>query len=166
MKFDSIKEKAKHCYAGALDHWDRNVGQSVIGQGALVKGSYPAFEALLPFILATQDEREEMRVFAHAFKGKPGDWLANAAQSENDTRLDVAWNQVVLRAREAGLELIDNWDVRQVGKLIELFPESVPAKYRGKPLTCYMADNEDCDWMVEPSSLLQSHEAAHPLIRG
>ena len=142
MKYESIKAKAKLIFAGGVADWPQ-LGAS------LAKGSSPAFQALLPFVLATKGEREEMRAFAEAFEAKRGDWVAGAAKSVNSPRIDVAWRQTVLRAREAGLQLIDNWDVRQVGKLIELFPDCVPAKYRGKQLTCYMADNEESDWMVE-----------------
>lgn len=146
MKIAAIKKKAQQLYAGALEHWDRG---AVTGFSPLLNASSPAFAALLPFVLATQHERAELRAFAQAFEAEPGDWLARAAQFGGGNRLDVAWNQVVLRAREAGLALIEQWDVRQVAKLIALFPECVPAKYRSKPLTCYMADNEDCDWLVE-----------------
>lgn len=145
MKFDQIKANAKRIYAGTMGEWDRG---PVTGFSPLLKGSRSAFDALIPFVLATQDEREEMREFAQAFEAKPSDWLANAAKSDRGKPLDTAWNQVVLRAREAGLEIIDNWDVRRVGKLIELFPESVPAKLRGKPLICEMGVEGDCDWIV------------------
>ena len=47
------------------------------------------------------------------------------------------------------MELISHWDVRRVERLIELFPASVPKKYHGKRLTCYMADNKHSDWMVD-----------------
>lgn len=43
---------------------------------------------------------------------------------------------------------IDNWDVRNVGKLIELFPNTVAARYRKLPITVYMADEDDCPWKV------------------
>jgi hypothetical protein len=144
MKFETIKSNAKKIFAGSLAaDWVRNVHAV---PGPLAKGSRESFDAVLPFILMGQAEREELREFAEAFKASPHDWLANKAKS-NDK--DSTWNQMVLRARGAGLKLINDWDVRQVGKLIELFPGCVPAKYRGKPLTCYMADNEACDWMVE-----------------
>ena len=133
--------------------------------GPLRKGSVPSFDALLPFVLATKNEREEMRDFADAFEARRGDWIAGAAKSASNTRLDVAWYQVVLRAREAGLELIDSWDVRMVGKLIELFPECVPERYRGKQLTCYMADNEDCDWMVEVVEPREEPDHLRPAMR-
>lgn len=56
-----------------------------------------------------------------------------------DTLLDV---------EKHGRAAINNWDVRAVGRLIELFPECVPAIYRRMKLTCYMADNEACEWIV------------------
>lgn len=152
MKFDTIKTNAKRLYAGALGRWDD--ARTMYGCGPLAKGTTPSFDALLPFVLATEAERQEMRNFAKMYNehfnqdGK--DWLASAAYPNADKdKIRVAWNQVVLRAREAGLDLIDKWDVRRVGKLIELFPEAVPARMRNKPLTCYVADNENGDWMVE-----------------
>ena len=146
MKYEAIKANAKKVFGGVVSHWPE---MSTVG-APLRKGSPPALDALLPFVLATKNEREEMREFAEQFEAKRGDWVGLAAKSEsNSKRLDVAWYQVVLRAREAGLQLIEKWDIRQVGKLIELFPDCVPKKYRGKKLVCFMADNENCDWMVE-----------------
>jgi hypothetical protein len=127
MKFESIK---KNCMVLLVE--------GVAGG----KGGEAGFAALLPFALATKGERDEMRVFAENFKPDRPDWLARSAKN-ND------WSAMVLRAREAGLKLIDNWDVRQVGKLIELFPACVPKKYHGKKLTCYEAYNKHSDWIVE-----------------
>lgn len=148
MKFETIKEKAKVLFREGVQQYGG-------------KGSQAAFDALLPFAVATKTEREEMRAFAEAFKSDGSDWLAQSAKPENSD----AWNQMVLRAREAGLQLIDNWDVREVGKLIELFPASVPAKYRANHLTCYMADNEGCDWMVEVAQPEASLERSRPAMR-
>lgn len=146
MKFETIKENARKIFVGTMGQWDRG---PLTGFSPLMKATSPAFTALLPFVLASRAERSEMREFASAFEASEKDWLANAANAKHGEGLDSAWNQVVLRAREAGVDLINNWDVRQVGKLIDLFPEAVPQKYRGVELTCYMADNEDCDWVVE-----------------
>lgn len=134
MKYDTIKANAKRIYAEGL-----------------LAG---AFDALLPFVLATASEREEMQAFAQSYNQHCNqdqkDWLANAACLRDDKKSwGTAWNQVVLRARETGLNLIDKWDVRRVGKLIELFPECVPAKMRNRQLNCFIADNADGDWMVE-----------------
>lgn len=143
MKFQAIKDNAKRLYADALNHWDHP--RNLYGHNSPLQTA-PAFDAVLPFVLATQAERSELRTFAESFQASKDDWLAISAQS--DGKLS-AFNRVVLKAREAGLELIDKWDVRQAGKLIELFPESVPAKYRNQPLVCSMADTDDCDWIVE-----------------
>lgn len=56
MKFEAIKAKAKLIFGGAIQEWPTG---TVIG-GPLRKGSAPAFEALLPFVLATKGERDEM----------------------------------------------------------------------------------------------------------
>ena len=55
------------------------------------------------------------------------------------------------------LGFIDRWDVREVGTLIKLFPDSIPAKFRSYSITAYMAGDEDSTWMVSfdrPESLL------------
>lgn len=144
MKFETIKANAKRLFVGAMAaDWDRNPHVLL---SPLQKGSTASFDAVLPFILASQSEREEMREFARTYQASEDDLLAARAKSDGK---DSAWNQVVLRAREAGLQLINDWDVRMVGKLIELFPGCVPRRYVGAQLTCYIADNEDCDWMVE-----------------
>lgn len=49
---------------------------------------------------------------------------------------------------ERGATLIRNWDVRNVGKLVKLFPTAAPSSWRGKHLQAYIADNETSDWMV------------------
>lgn len=149
MKFDTIKANAARIYAGALGDWGPNL---VPRAGTLAKASDASFAALLPFVTAGQAERQALRDFAQAFfaTAKPTDWLAASANKEH--RFSGAWSQLVLRAREEGLDLIDRWDVRRVNKLIELFPDAVPAKYRGVPLHAYMADDEDCTWMVEVAS--------------
>lgn len=149
MKFETIKANAARIYAGALGDWGPNL---IPRGGTLSKGSDASFAALLPFITAGQAERQALREFAQAFAAtaKPTDALAASAGKEH--RFYGSWSQLVLRAREEGLDLIDRWDVRQVGKLIELFPEAVPVKYRGVPLQAYMADDEDCTWMVEPAA--------------
>jgi len=49
-----------------------------------------------------------------------------------------------------GQRIIEAWDVRCVGKLIELFPSCIPAHWKGRKLKAAMADNENCDWIVFP----------------
>lgn len=147
MKFETIKANAARIYTEALC----NLGSNLIPRGGtLSKVSEASFAVLLPFIMANQAERQALRDFAHAFAAtaKPTDALAASANKGHC--FDGVWSQLVLRAREEGLDLINRWDVRRVSKLIELFPEAVPAKYRDTRLTVYMADDEEGTWMVEP----------------
>src|SRR4051794_26429645 len=104
MKFDTIKANATRIFLEGMD----------IAQRAPAASTPEAFQAVLAFIQAGQLEREELRVFANAFNAKHADYVAQKAKLGN------GWSQVVLRAREAGRDLIDHWDVRRVGKLIEL----------------------------------------------
>lgn len=147
MKFETIKANAVRIYVEALCNWGPNL---IPRGGTLSKVSEASFAALLPFITACQAERQALRDFAQTFAAtaKPTDALA--ASANNGQYFDGAWSQLVLRAREEGLDLIDRWDVRRVNKLIEIFPEAVPAKYRNTRLTVYMADDEEGTWMVEP----------------
>ena len=50
--------------------------------------------------------------------------------------------------KDYGASLINAWDVRNVGHLIKCFPSCVPAHWKERKLRAYMADNENCDWMV------------------
>jgi hypothetical protein len=149
MKYEVIKANAARIYAGALGDWGPNL---IPRSSPLSKGTEASFAALLPFIMASQAERQALRDFAHAFAAtaKPTDALA--ASANKGYFFDGVWSQLVLRAREEGLDLINRWDVRRVNKLIELFPEAVPTKYRNTQLVAYMADDEDSTWIVEPQS--------------
>lgn len=49
--------------------------------------------------------------------------------------------------RRHGGRLIENWDVRMVGKLIELFPSCVPNHLRGRKMACDY--DEKGNWAVE-----------------
>jgi hypothetical protein len=141
IKFDTVKEKAAAIYADAFARSDfAPYGSEWVAASAAT---------LLPFVRASSSAREEMKVFAEAFEAPQGDSLAfRAKEGGGAGDLAAEWYQVVLRAREAGLELIQRWDVRQAGRLIELFPGCAPAGFRGKPLSAYLADNENSDWMV------------------
>lgn len=142
VRFDLIKAAAKrqytrHFFALTIGYDEAEVNASVA--------------ALLPFAKATSLERREMDDFARALDAPAGDVLARAARFDMGTvtRRHTRWCQLLLMARETGVSLIEKWDVRQVGKLIELFPECAPRRFRGKALTCYMADDDNSDWMVE-----------------
>lgn len=144
MKFETIKRQAKAAFAGHFSNLE-NDPPLATGGSRLADAQHAA---LLPFVLATSAERKEMREFAAAFLPSEYDGLGSAAKPDRGFR--QAWSEVVLRAREAGLKIIDRWDVRRVGKLIELFPECAPPRMRSKPLTCYLDDaGGDSEWVVE-----------------
>lgn len=49
---------------------------------------------------------------------------------------------------EEAVKVIERWDVRQIRKLIELFPYCIPKHLHGQKICAEMADNENCDWLV------------------
>ena len=83
-----------------------------------------------------------------------GDALVNAiAAKGNAPQLNAdAKIEKVLQAWEvAAYGVIDDWDIRRIGRLVQLFPEIVPAKYRSASMTAQLVDNEagdDCEWVV------------------
>lgn len=58
-------------------------------------------------------------------------------------------HEVVKAYADKAWDIIQAWDVRCVSSLRELFPRCFPASLRTGGLVCYMADNENSDWMVE-----------------
>jgi hypothetical protein len=42
-------------------------------------------------------------------------------------------------------KIVDNWDIRRAGKLLEIFPV-LPGIYTGKPFTCEYDDK--CNWVL------------------
>jgi hypothetical protein len=148
MKLDSIKKKALGVF---LTAFDRIAAMPGVG---LMKHD-PSYTALLPFVRMLGTEREDLRAFADQFgSAEHGDRIANGAVGGNP------WRQMLLRAREEGVKVIDAWDVRCIGRLIDLFPESVPKQYRNAAMTCYMADDEDSTWMVDFDTSRRRHRAA------
>ena len=142
MKFEKIKAKAKLEFATKFERCASVPGAGV-GMGGLEND--PSYASLLPFMRMLGAERHELQEFADGFQNpQRWDWIANQAKTEGNL-----WQKMLLKAREEGVKIIDDWDVRVVGRLIDLFPECIAKQYRNAAVTCYMADNEDCDWMVE-----------------
>lgn len=98
----------------------------------------------------TANSRYNLRIVMKAI----GDALVNAiAAKGNAPRLSAqARIENVLHAWEVAAHgVIDDWDVRRIGKLVQLFPEIVPPKYRSASMTAQLVDNEagdDCEWVV------------------
>lgn len=50
----------------------------------------------------------------------------------------------------AAHKVIDDWDVRQVGRLVKLFPSIVPKEYQKTRIVAELVDDdagEECEWM-------------------
>jgi hypothetical protein len=148
MKLDAIKKKALTTFLTAFDRVATMPGAA----GTVDKS--PSFSALLPFVRMLGSERQELREFADQFASQSWDTLAPQAK-EGD-----AWRQMLLRAREEGIKVIEAWDVRCIGRLIDLFPDSVPKQYRDAAMTCYMADDADSTWMVDFDTTRRRHQSA------
>jgi len=144
IKFKRLKLKAK-------EEWNKLVNALANAHYTydnVTGGNYSvaAYDLVLSFVTMTYSERQSLREFASEFNGKTWDHLANYAKHDANH-----WAQMCLKIREDGLSIIDNWDIRKVKKLVELFPGIVPAKYAKAKITCDLVDNEagtDCDWEV------------------
>jgi hypothetical protein len=80
--------------------------------------------------------------------GMPTTFLALiAAVGENPRRSP---RSILRDWQDYGIKLIDSWDIRQVKKLIELFPSCAPTYFKRVPLQCDM--DEEGDWVVFPLS--------------
>lgn len=155
IKFETLKSKAK------MQIWGQAAERAGLSSSNIGWLNTGAFEALAHIAVNQNqyrfEERPALAAFAQAFQLKMGasrnDILASYAKSvalrdftlgESATELAL----IALKAREEAVEIIHRWDVRRVAKLIDLFPDIVPQKLRKATLSCYMADTEDCDWMV------------------
>lgn len=119
MKLQSIKDNAKRTLAGAFSHWD-----FVTQTGVFLEGGEDFVGCIEPFVLASKDLREEIQEFVAAFITQDGQWIAaSAAKGE-------AMQAVAFRARKAGLQMIDQWEIGNLNRLIELFPLCVPPKLK------------------------------------
>ena len=59
------------------------------------------------------------------------------------------WKRHAIELRNEAIRIIENWDIRRAKALIDLFPDIVPKCYVGKVPMCFMADNDNADWMIE-----------------
>ena len=99
----------------------------------------------MPAVLATLLSGEQVdQAIRMASPGKTG---ADCSLRASTIVVDKLESVVKGWEQQAHRE-IDNWDVRNVRKLIELFPNTVAARYRKLPITVYMADEDDCPWKV------------------
>lgn len=167
MKFDGLKAKIKTMLAGTAD---ARAGAEAANRGWLDEA---AFEALAYMAVNANRyltvDRPALVDFAEQFQpatdGQEPDYLALYAKRAGERGFAIGdasseLSLIALRARVDAIKVIDRWDVREAAKLVDLFPAAVPKKYQRAALSCYMADNEDADWMIvldaskhRPSSL-------------
>lgn len=70
------------------------------------------------------------------------------ANRSYETPIYLALAQIVEEwERRAHLQ-IEDWDVRNIRKLVELFPQSVPKQCRNWSISAYIADTDDSPWIV------------------
>lgn len=155
LKFDTLKSRAKSQIGYALQN-DSSLGSAMLAH----PDSWRAFELLATMALHHRSystvERPALVEFAQKFEiNTTGDLLALQAKNVSEQKKDDIRHLakeialVALRARAESFTIIDAWDVRCVARLIELFPGIVNKKQRKSPIRVFMADNANCDWMVE-----------------
>lgn len=158
ISFDRLKERAKAILGGQV----AAELQDGVGHG-------PHFtEASMAALIAMSrdafwQERVALREFAQAFEpaarvpwdlngrdgvGAAAKHYADQANAAGDKTLYM----IALRAREEGFKVIDNWDVRAAGRLIDMFPDAVPRAMRNKAIQAYQDDTEEAPWVLEFTS--------------
>jgi len=80
--------------------------------------------------------------FANVGRLGPYACLASIGNGKN-------WRDNMEELRQIVIRTIERWDVRRAKALVDLCPEIVPARCRGKIPRCYVADNANGDWVVE-----------------
>lgn len=156
MKFENIKANVKAQLFGKVDNAARagSTNRGWIGDTAFEALAYMAINATR-YLTA---DRPALVEFAEQFKMEGQqyggtDYLALSAKNAADRGFTLGESTselalMALRAREEAIKLIDRWDIREVAKLVDLFPDTIPKTLRRAAISCYEADNENADWMV------------------
>ncbi|MDI9688523.1 hypothetical protein [Burkholderia cenocepacia] len=156
LYFETIKARAKRIFADAVD--------AEAAYRGIHRGSdSPSYAALLPLIRMVATERDSLRAFVLELPPPAReDWLAQKAHWQAEQN-QYHWSQQLLQVRVAGQRRIDDWDVRCLVRLIELFPGCVPRAWRHAPLSCRVAEPSG-QWVVGPSATAASfnHGAGYP----
>lgn len=155
IRFEELKKKAKRALA---------VYVNMAGGGGTAPFFDP-FQLLLAVANSSSEQLKEWRESADEFKRsiRPGEG-ATMPHVVSRTATNP-FSGALLKFRECGLQLIDRWDVRQVGKLIEIFPEIVPPRYRGRRIEANLVDNaagDDSEWVVFFHEKLRQDQANAP----
>jgi hypothetical protein len=85
--------------------------------------------------------------------------LRDGRRRQVHSGVEIEAGRLAQELRQRCVEIIERWDVRQVNRLVDLFPECVPATCRLRHAVCEMADDEDGSWMVTFDLQSQRHRA-------
>lgn len=157
MDFETIKTRARRIFATAIE---AEAAYRGIHRGS----NSPSYRTLLPFIRMVAAERDGLCEFVPSLPVPAReDWLAQKArwQAEHNR---YHWTQMPLQVRVAGLRRIDDWDIRCLGSLIELFPGCVPKSWRCASLHGYLAEPSG-EWRVRAEAAAPSFTRAAGLPR-
>ena len=138
MKFEDLKRKANDVFRGQVERMDFVCKDALYG-------------TLHDFVMMNEEERSLLREYAKSVAPATEAQARNdflAATAARDDSLRGRFMQLLLKARDEGLKRIDRWDVRQAAKLIELFPDAAPARYRDVELVCH-CDTPSGEWVIE-----------------
>lgn len=121
ISFDKLKDKVKQVISDRMRCWRTDEG--VIWSGV--------FEVLPEVISQSLEERGFLPL------GKD--------DNRKHRALDVC-NAKLAEIEAEAHKIVNNWDLRQAGKLIELFPEALPKKYQKAKFDIDM--NEEGEWRL------------------
>jgi hypothetical protein len=86
---------------------------------------------------------EELRTQIEVGSGWPSDKLFMALMPAVEMRRKP--RELLEEWTAEAVKMIEKWDIRQVGKLVELFPSCIPKRFHGLPMVAEMADT---GWVV------------------
>lgn len=121
IAFDKLKSKVKDVISERLRLW--RVDDGVIWGGV--------FEVLPEVISRAIEERG---------------FLPQGRDNGVEHRTLAACNAMLGDIEKEAHKIVDGWDARSVGRLIELFPEALPKKYQKAKFDIDM--DEDGDWRI------------------
>jgi hypothetical protein len=156
MRFETIKARARRLFLAAVE-------AEAAYCGVHCDGDSPSYRALLPFIRMVAAERDSLREFVLSLPAPDRqDWLALHARGQAE-RNRYHWPQLLLQVRVAGERRIDDWDIRCLRSLIDLFPGCVPRSWRRAALHGYIAEPSG-EWRVCAAPVTSSfpRDTGHP----
>lgn len=157
MRFETIKARAQRIFTAEIE-------AEAVYRGVHRGSDGPSYQALLPFVRLVAAERDSLREFVLSLPPPARqDWLAQQARWQAEQN-QHHWSQLLLQVRVAGLRRIDNWDIRRVYRLIELFPGCVPQSWRRAALCCRIAGPSG-QWLVCPRPATPSSTRGSDLTR-